>query len=63
MIDSERVAGLAEQERATGDLRRKLGVQSTKVILFVGRLVRGKGVIELLEAYLSLREVMPDVIS
>ena len=39
MIDSERVAGLAEQERATGDLRRKLGVQSTKVILFVGRLV------------------------
>jgi glycosyltransferase involved in cell wall biosynthesis len=61
MIDSEQVARHAEQERATGDLRRRLGVQAQHVILFVGRIVRGKGVIELLEAYLSLREVMPDV--
>ena len=45
----------------TESLRRELGLTSGPVVGFVGRCVREKGLVELLEAMVILRESLPDV--
>ena len=48
------------QARADEALRRELGIQSDeKVIGFIGRLVREKGVVELMQALAQVRRVLP----
>ena len=60
LIDAERFARLAAEERQSGAVRSKLGIDARQVIFFVGRLIPRKAVTELLEAFLLLRQELPD---
>jgi len=61
LIDADAMARRADEERATGEMRGRLGIRSSRVLLFVGRLRPIKGVSELLEAFLELHAEFPDV--
>lgn len=61
-VDTERFARTPENERRARQLRVRLGIQSgARVVGFVGRVVRDKGIRELVEAWLLLRERYPDL--
>ena len=54
-VDVERFSRGAEQSRRDPDLRTRLGLPQ-RYLLYVGRLVRSKGVLDLLAAYATLPE-------
>jgi glycosyltransferase involved in cell wall biosynthesis len=61
-VDAEQFAPTLERRNAAVRRRRELGIPETApVIGFVGRLVRDKGVVELVEAYNRLRRLRPDL--
>jgi glycosyltransferase involved in cell wall biosynthesis len=60
-VDAERFAPTQANLTEAAGLRRKLRIpEGAPVVGFVGRLVRDKGVPELVEAFLKLREFRPD---
>jgi glycosyltransferase involved in cell wall biosynthesis len=54
-VDVERFARGAEKARRDADVRKRLGLPQ-RYLLYVGRFVRGKGVLDLLTAYATLPE-------
>lgn len=56
-VDVDRFHASIDARQEASDLRRKLGIhEDTSVIGFVGRFTRDKGVAELYQAFISLRE-------
>ena len=61
-VNPMRFAPTADFLRRAGQLRRDLGIpREAPVVGFVGRLTRDKGVSELVEAYLELRDRSPEL--
>jgi glycosyltransferase involved in cell wall biosynthesis len=61
-VDAEQFAPTLERRNAALRKRRELGIPETApVVGFVGRLVRDKGVVELVKAYSQLRRLRPDL--
>jgi len=61
-VDAERFAPTRERRNAALRRRRELGIPETaRVVGFVGRLVRDKGIVELAETYSLLRRSRPDL--
>ncbi|MGQ9592050.1 MAG: glycosyltransferase family 4 protein [Planctomycetota bacterium] len=61
-VDIIRFARTPENERRARDLRLRMGIPlDARVLGFVGRIVRDKGVAELIGAWLSLRSKYPDL--
>jgi glycosyltransferase involved in cell wall biosynthesis len=61
-VDAQQFAPTLARRNAALHKRRKLGIPETApVIGFIGRLVRDKGVVELVEAYNQLRRSRPDL--
>jgi glycosyltransferase involved in cell wall biosynthesis len=61
-VDTERFARAAETAGQDPGLRRRLGLPP-RYVLFVGRLVRAKGVFDLLAAYATLPEEIREAVS
>ena len=61
-IDTSRFERAPELLRSARALRRRIGLpEGAPVVGFVGRLVRDKGVIELIDAYRKLRRELPEL--
>jgi glycosyltransferase involved in cell wall biosynthesis len=61
-VEVDRFRASLDARQKAGDLRRKLGIhQDAPVIGFVGRFTRDKGVPELYQAFISLREYRPNL--
>ena len=61
-VDASRFAPTSERITRATELRRELGIPpSAPVMGFVGRLTRDKGVPELVEAFIRLRDQFPDL--
>lgn len=61
-IDLERFTATGSQRRAAADLRRRLGLpEGARVLGFVGRIARDKGIVELAEAWAGLRRAHPEL--
>jgi glycosyltransferase involved in cell wall biosynthesis len=61
-VDVDRFRASLDTQREASDLRRKLGIhQDALVIGFVGRFTRDKGIPELYQAFITLREHHPNL--
>jgi len=61
-VDPKRFAPTSEGLGRAGQIRQELGIpKEAPVVGFVGRLTEDKGISELVEAYLALREGIPDL--
>jgi glycosyltransferase involved in cell wall biosynthesis len=61
-VDTDRFTRTPERLRQASTLRKNLGIpESARVIGFVGRFTRDKGIAELIDAYAELRRQRPDI--